>query len=308
MMVLLKERLSIPYIKLKFNLIFIENTMLPRYKVSALRGGMGEMLLQSNCIRDRECRNCPYVRACIVRKTVYTDMKKKPAFMTGDDSIGYLIECENYQVKIHAGDRVSFTLTLFGESLVYFNQYLQAFYQLGLQGIGKEHSKYQIESVWNHKNQPIVQGNQVYMEYYQPDTVYEYICRRRKQMEDGLENKMVFSTPLSLKYRGKYLNRFSSEAICQALSRRVFMYDYFIENYIEKPVFQKYPKIIDQIAEKRCVRRYSSTQNQKMDMYGIQGMICFDEIEEELLYYLLAGEILHIGRDSSFGFGKYNII
>lgn len=307
--ILLKKRLSILYIKLRFRLLFPDDTILPYYKVSALRGGMGEMILCTNCIQDRNCHSCRFVKACLVRKLVYTDMEKKLDFMTGDDSLGYLIECDDHRTKIQAGDSLYFTLTLFGNSLVYFGQYLQAFYQLGMHGIGKYHSQYRIGSVWNHEKQPVVEGNQVYMEHYQPDTIYDYVCRRRKQIcKDKLENTMIFHMPLSLKYKGQYLDRFSSEAICQALSRRIWMYDYFMEKYIEKPIFKQYPKIVKQTVKKVCVRRYSSTHGKKMNLYGIQGRVCFDDIDHELLCYLLAGEVLHIGRDSSFGFGGYTII
>lgn len=49
-----------------------EDTYLPVNKVSAIRGGMGEMLLRSNCIRDRNCAVCDFKGECIVRRTMYS--------------------------------------------------------------------------------------------------------------------------------------------------------------------------------------------------------------------------------------------
>ena len=51
----LEEALKIRYIKLHFTVSMLEDTELPVEKVSALRGGMGEMLLRPNCVRAREC-------------------------------------------------------------------------------------------------------------------------------------------------------------------------------------------------------------------------------------------------------------
>ena len=99
-----EERFQIPYIRLKFILVLSEDSILPKEKVSALRGGMGEMLLRQNCIGMRDCKNCSFEEACIVRSTVYTRMKRKPAFMQGDDSIGYLLECENARTDFKAGE------------------------------------------------------------------------------------------------------------------------------------------------------------------------------------------------------------
>ena len=76
-------------------------------------------------------------------------MEKKPSFMQGNDSVGYLIECEEYRKNIKAGDTVTFYLTLFGNNIVYFGQYVQAFSQLGMYGIGKNKSRY---IIWEIKN------------------------------------------------------------------------------------------------------------------------------------------------------------
>ena len=65
------EPLAVRYIKLHFTLLLTEDTVLPKSKVSALRGGMGEMLLRMNCVRDRNCENCDFETECIVRRMMY---------------------------------------------------------------------------------------------------------------------------------------------------------------------------------------------------------------------------------------------
>ena len=56
----LHKNLQIRYIKLHFTIEFIEDTMLPKNKVSAIRGGVGEMLLRANCVRNRDCEVCDF--------------------------------------------------------------------------------------------------------------------------------------------------------------------------------------------------------------------------------------------------------
>lgn len=302
-----KERFSIPYIKLKFKIIFPEKAVLPKEKVSALRGGMGEMLLRQNCIGERDCGHCPFEEACIVRSTMYTRMKRRPAFMQGDDSIGYLLECENYQTVFQAGDSLFFFLILFGNNIVFFGQYLQAFYQLGVSGIGKDKAKFQIEEV-SSQGHKIFEDNIVDMRCYHIETVNEYVERRMCRLRaQEFRSMVIFHTPLCLKFHGEYLREFHSEAIFQAVFRRIMMLDYFVERYIDLPEISDYPDINEQIASERAVQRYSSTQDAKIRLKGIVGNVCFDYIPEELLPYLLAGELLHIGKNSSFGFGRYTI-
>lgn len=305
---ILEKRLNISYIKLRFSLVFEQDTILPRNKVSALRGGMGEMMLQQNCIKDRNCKSCRFKEACIVHRTLYTKMEKKPAFMQGEDSIGYLIECENNQVKWKTGEELFFFLTLFGDNIVYFSQYLQAFHQLGVQGIGKYASKYHILSITNGRGERILYGNTVNLAKYQIESVYSYALKRRNDLQKyGYEKKIVFHTPLSLKYQGEYIQEFHTEAFFQALFRRIMMLDYFVKEYIDVPQITSYPNIIEQSVQKCLVKRYSSTQNAKISLRGIQGYFYLDDIPEEYLLYILSGELLHIGKNSSFGFGRYQL-
>ncbi len=62
--------LQVKYIKLHFTLQIAEDSMLPVYKASALRGGIGEMLLRVNCVGDRKCELCEYEPEGIVRRVI----------------------------------------------------------------------------------------------------------------------------------------------------------------------------------------------------------------------------------------------
>ena len=59
---MLDERLQIRYVDLTFMREIERRGTLPRNKVSALRGGLGQMLLEQNCIRDRKCDACDFER------------------------------------------------------------------------------------------------------------------------------------------------------------------------------------------------------------------------------------------------------
>ena len=105
-------------------------------KVSAIRGGIGEMLLRANCVRGRECESCDFESEVLCRGSC-TQSMKKPSFVTTGESVGYVLECDNYKEEFYQGDQLSFQLILFGKNIVYFNQYLQAISMLGASGLGK---------------------------------------------------------------------------------------------------------------------------------------------------------------------------
>ena len=299
--------LDIPYIKLKFCAELLEDTTMPSSKVSALRGGMGEMILRQNCVCDRACETCMFHKSCIVMHTMYSYMEKKPSYVTGKESVGYLIECENYSEEYAKGDILEFNLVLFGESIAYFNIYLQAFHNLGMQGIGKNHSRFMIREICNEAKEPILRENTVNMERYRIHTVDDYVRRRREKLAGGERYRIVFTTPLCMKYQKEYLERFDSAAILQGILRRVQMLNYYTGHEAEFPEITEYPRVASQQAVRGGIKRYSSTHDSKMSLRGITGNMTLEEVSEECLDYLIAGELLHLGKNTSFGFGKYQV-
>lgn len=318
-----KHTLQIRYVKLYFELTFPEDCRLPAFKSSALRGGMGEMLLRANCVRNRECETCDFRSECIVQRTMYSHFKEKPAFMTSGDSVGYVLNCENYDELFVAGSTLNFTLTLFGSTIVYFNQYMQALYALGVNGLGKEKAKFYISNVFNSRKQPILDGTNVYMANYQIETVQDYVNRRLQKFTDkefagredaerkntGQELEIRFYTPLTQKYQGEFLKEFNAEAIVKSLQRRIYMLDAF-EGSDSEAFYRKellVPVITLQEVRPISVKRYSNRRNSSMPLNGIKGRLVIRDVSEEVLTLLLAGELLHIGKNTSFGYGGYRI-
>lgn len=305
----LKRALQVRYVKLHFELRMTEDTQLPMNKVSAIRGGIGEMLLRANCIRDRQCGSCDFESECIVRRTLYSKFDERPDFVTSGDSVGYVLECEDYEKNYYEGDLLEFRLILFGKTIVYFNQFLQAIYQLGMTGIGRAHARYEIASVRNSVGKDILRGLEVFMEQYQVLTLWDYVRYRQNSFADQmLPDRIRFRTPLTLKHQGKIQGTFSPETMLPALCRRIYMLDCFEGLGCEMLKWEGiYPKMLTESSEWITVYRYSSTQDQKMPLRGIKGEMQLEEIPEELLPLLLAGEITHIGKNTSFGFGRYRL-
>lgn len=104
----MEKALQVRYVKLHFGLRMTEDTRHPMNKVSAIRGGIGEMLLRSNCIRDRQCDRCDFESECMVRRTLYSGFDRKPDYVTSGDSVGYVLECENYEEDFCKGSVLEF--------------------------------------------------------------------------------------------------------------------------------------------------------------------------------------------------------
>jgi len=156
----LYDALQVRFVKLRFTVSFLQDSCLPEDKVSAIRGGMGEMLLRMNCIRDRQCESCDFESECIVQRTMYSKFEKTPEFVTTGGSIGYVLECEDNREQFNKGETLDFYVVLFGKTIIYFNLFVQAFQAMGKQsGIWKKHASYQIIGIWNTEGQPILENN-----------------------------------------------------------------------------------------------------------------------------------------------------
>ena len=310
--------LQIRYVKLHFTLVVIEDGRMPRRKASALRGGMGHALLTMNCIRDENCDTCGFSEDCLVQRMMYPEMKIRPGFMTTKDSEGFVIECDDSREWFQAGDELKFNLLLFGRTIVYFNQYLQAFHYFGLQGIGGKHIRFQIARVTNTTGEPLVEETSVYKERYKVKLVSDYVRYRLDSAEirkvvEGDCCRLVFQSPLTLKYQGEMQKSFCLEALLAAIERRVYILNCYEGNGdynkdVEISTEEHLPVIVDEKAWPEKVPRYSGTQNSKVTFSGIRGWCDLKNIDETALALLLAGELLHVGKNTSFGFGKYTLV
>lgn len=310
--------LQIRYIKLHFTLVIMEDGKLPKSKASALRGGMGHALLTTNCIRDEKCEACDFSKDCLVQRMMYPEMKIRPEFMKTKDSEGFVFECEDTREYFEAGDELEFNLMLIGRTIVYFNQYLQAFSYLGMLGLGVEHVRFQIAKVTNTLGETLVEGTSVYKErltvMYVSDYVrYRFSSGEIKRMLDADRCRMVFQSPLSLKFQGKMQEDFRPDALFAAIERRVYILNCYEglseegEN-IERPAEEHLPIVEKEKVWPVKMKRYSGTQNSKVTFSGIRGWCDLKGLDESMMQLLLAGELLHIGKNTSFGFGKYTLV
>lgn len=306
--------LQVRFVKLHFTAAFCEDSILPRDKVSAIRGGMGEMLLRMNCVRDRQCGTCDFGRECTVQRILYSPFDRKPDFVTTDGGVGYVLECENYQEHFKTGEKLDFYLILFGKTIVYFYQLYQAISMLGEQeGLGKYHARYHITGIRNTEGMPVSDGKTVDMDRYVVHMLYDYIMFRNLRRGPYAGKKdalLIFDTPLALKYQGEFIKEFQVEAILTSIRRRIYILDCF--EGIENDIFYQtenssVPKILRQECHQASVSRYSMRKNKKMILRGIRGSVLLTEITEDVWMLLLIGELIHIGKFTSFGFGRFHL-
>lgn len=309
-----RDLLQIRYTKLTFTLEFLGDTHLPEHKVSMLRGGIGEMLLRGNCIGDRDCGRCSFREECVVQQIYYHKLKIVPDYVQEKESLGYLYECGDRRTDFRQGSCMKFNMILFGNVIVHFPAMLQAVTWLGMYGMGKEKAVFRVVEIENQRGEKVLAHNDVRLDYLQPDYIGDYVERRLAQLERagrmgeaGDVIWMRFVTPLTQKHEGRFLKNFQEQALVYSIYRRVFLLNCMEGNEMERRCpFQGALEIKAQRAEPAKVPRYSTTHGRQIWLEGIVGEMEI-RVEKAFLPFLLAGELAHIGKSTSMGFGQYAV-
>lgn len=305
----LKNALGIRYLKLHITLEISERCILPRYKVSAIRGGMGEMLLRKNCIGNRDCASCGFSRECVVQHIMYSKYAIQPTFTADGDSVGYVFECHDNRESFQPGDRIAFGLILFGRTIAHIRHILDAIHMLGNAGIGKEHAKYVLIKAVDMHGAVICKEKCMDISQVKPSYVYEYVNSQVNRFQGASVLTITMKSPLTIKYRRKFLEEFDMDAFCRAIKRRIYMLDCF--EGIDTLEYYRKKNVPLQLQSQECymsgVSRYSNRKKERMVLRGLMGKMETSMPDPEILMLLLAGELLHIGKNTSFGFGEYGL-
>lgn len=283
-----------------------ENCCIYENKTSAIRGGMGQMLLLQHCLNDsKHCENCELEEQCIPRGIMYAKYKKKPDFVTSGESMGYTLSCLNRKPNFQAGETFTFTLTLFGNTVVYFNPVINALAAFGQTGFGKEHIPFSIVRIQNRKKQDILENGAIIKSRVLIECLEDYVQER---MRYPVEGKLSFLSPVAIKHQGEFLKKFDIQAIMNATARRIYMLNCFEGLECEMP---KIDCEEIEIGKSRVyhnqVKRYSTAKQNKVELDGISGEVYLEGLTEEMKKILFAGEITQIGKNTRFGFGVYRL-
>jgi CRISPR-associated endoribonuclease Cas6 len=123
-----------------------------------------------------------------------------------------------------------------------------------------------------------------------------------------------FVTPTRLKFDGRLSMSLEFHILIRNLFRRISLLSYFhcgeelnldFKGMIEN---SKTIKVQKENLSWFDWERYSNRQETKMKMGGFIGSITFEGDYEKFQPFLLLGEYIHVGKGTSFGLGKYEIM
>lgn len=307
--------------KYRFTIKPENELILPPYKGSTLSGGFGSVLKHSVCVeRERECVQCVHRYKCIYSYVFKTLIPKeaKEGKRSKDEYVPHplIIEPPLDKRQFYGiEDKLDFHLILLGRAIDYIPYIIFAFEELGRIGIGKDNGKFSLEKVISfNKDREILiyDGDSHFRDDLQVMDSAELV--RDAAQLNYHQVTFHFLTPTRIKNEGKYTINIDFVIILRNLLRRLSL---LAEVHCDEKWELEWKELIEMAndrvstvsSELKCHhwKRYSRSQGKKIKMDGFLGEITFEGELAEFMPFIKLGELLHMGKGTVYGLGKYKI-
>ncbi len=317
----------------RFTLSPFETLELPAYEGSTLRGAFGTALRRTVCMQRnrRDCTGCALERTCAF---AYLFASSPPPDATLFQSYvetprPYVLEPPNGGGTYVAGAPLHFRLTLVGHADLFFPYCLLAFHKMSQIGLGRRRTKLHLEKV-----EVLGEDLKWHVVYEAGDTA---LAEHRHTIDDDIFRQLArvilpptpvdsngavdltlrFDTPTRLKVDGRLRDVPRFAYLLRALLRRLSM---LAACHCEAVMKLDFEGLLQRGHEVEVVEdrtswvdwsRYSRRQGRWMKLGGITGEVTY-RMEHDFLQFILpalvAGQFLHIGKNTTFGLGKYTLL
>jgi CRISPR-associated endoribonuclease Cas6 len=296
--------------------------ILPPYKGSTLRGGFGIAFRKTVCvIKGKECKECLLKGQCIYSYVFETPPPSGTKVMRKYEAAPHPFIIEpplQKRMGYKPGDWFSFGLTLIGKAVDYLPYFIYTFDQLGSMGIGKGRGKFELKEVQSRENREdpsiIYSSRTKQLKPFNPEKII-IETDGREPAQEIKSLTIEFLTPTRLYYNERLVFDLEFHILVRQLLRRISLLSYF-HCGIDPSVWD-FKGLINKAQEVKVTdrnlgwydwERYSGRQETKINMGGFVGKIAFTGDLTPFWPYLLLGEYVHVGKGSSFGLGKYEIL
>ncbi len=322
--------MTIKYNLFKLNLRPLEPLTMPAYKGSTIRGAFGVAFKRVVCaLRRQSCEDCLLNTRCVYSYVFETKPQEKLSIFGKIAHIPrpYIIEPPlEDKTEYKPDETLSFRLVLIGKATQYLPYFIYAFQELGNSGIGKGRGKFALEEVYH-----INENGQRSIYHINSGTLLP-VETQRIDLKEAVENSLnawnslnvlpeltiEFLTPTRIKYQRHLVGNPAFHVLVRQLLRRIFLLWYYHSDEPVDDVLNSlkdyHQRLINEASAIETLRedlrwndweRYSHRQRVRMRLGGFTGRITYRNVSEHFLPFLRAGEILHIGKGTTFGLGKY---
>ncbi len=297
--------------RLQFETTFCETGRVSRNWGPTLRGGFGSSLRRVSCSLGRDsCKDCPLGAACPYGYVFETPILGDEAIMRKYPQAPHPFVFEpNLQGKawVKVAEGVQNCLVVIGEAVRYLPYLFLAIKELGRNGLGRDGVGFQVSRFATEDGTTVYDRTQG--RGFRP-AVPSSLSLEPGEPRNG-HFTLRFESPARIVVDGRVTPEPSLEDIVKSLCRRVFLLRYFhcgrneerlSDDFIEAA---KDARRISADAGWEEATRYSTRQERQVPIGGFVGRLTYEGDIGLLRPLLRAGEYVHVGKNATFGLGKY---
>jgi len=315
--------------RLNFELKAENDVVLPDYKGSTFRGAFGHIFKDVMCVsHSGNCEECSFDKVCMFKKIFDSPPPSNSERLRKYSAVPhpYVIEPplddKNFYKK---NEIIKFSLILIGQAIDLFPYFAYSFGLAGKKGIGKmKKGKFIILRIINDKDKAVLYDyrndelkalNNYYM-------MQDFIMQDFMEFDDASKYSvsLKFITPTRIVFNEKLVSELKFHIYIRNVLRRISNLNFFHCGSTEEDKnaepeldFNYYIEKSLEIGSKGSLKwysfdRYSNRQKTHMKLSGFMGDIIFEKVPSEFFWIIKLGELIHVGKNTTFGHGKYSIV
>lgn len=305
------EAVSLPFVRYRFEFCVRASIMLPEYAGSTIRGSFGRSLRRIACMTHQsDCKRCPLYQSCPYTRIFETPPPVSHTLQKFSQiPSGYVIEPPYWGRKLYEpGESLSFTVVLFGSAIQSLSLVIYALQKAFDYDVGHGKAELLSVSALNFTEPMQIYGGGISSVIAHPNETVASVSQ-----EESLTVQL--ETPLRLQQNSIPIEAedITARAFFSTLLRRVAL---LLEFHNFTPLKVDFAELINQAEQIQLDKdlawkdwvRYSSRQKQTMHLGGVAGTMTFAGLTPFWRTLLVAGEYTHVGKNASFGLGKYHVL
>jgi len=309
--------IPLEYSVLTFEITPVDEMVLPSYPAITLRGGLGYALKNKTCLKDTNvCREtCQQKDTCI-----YPELFEEMEGVVVDGRYipyarPYIIRSgHNKKRNYRVGEKYTFEIILFGKAIKHYPYFIAAMNRFGEKGIGYLKQPFRVSKVYS--QQPVLKNVVYDGEILYSKPFVQSLSTVQNALPDVAVSSLTlkFHTPVRLLQEKEVFRNIEFVQIVENLLRRIESLTYFHQGEFfeldsEELIEQAFEVGIEHSRlENVKINRFSTRQKSKMMLDGQEGEITFKGNHlERYLPLLYLGQFIHVGKQTAFGLGQYEI-
>jgi len=281
----------IKYLPMKISLVSLETASLPAYLGSTLRGAIGQALHH-----DTTAFNYLYNNRTLdgnTQDTVNPYVIIPPAI------------CDD---PYHTGEELNFHILLLGDAAQYTQSLVNALQSIQKLELGASRYPFELKKITHSLDQRVIWQNGLYYANAVRSSILPY-----RSLSDISKVTIRMQTPLRIRRDGVLLETIDFPTIIRNIVHRIEAITKRYGGWVDSiegnriQTLSSEVKVIENHLELKDMKRYSNKLREKMDFSGLLGVIQFEGELTPFVPWLYAAQILHIGRNTTFGMGRIEV-